>query len=307
MVNMRTAAGLAIAAVLLSVYTPAGAAASDAAQEKLWADAVQKILQRGEAVWLQTADSQQKVFAVYTQDMTGKRNGGLIILHDLGQHPDWPEVVAALRSRLPDHGWSTLSVQMPILGRDQPLDKYGPLFDDVAPRLQSAIAYLKDKHIDNIVLIGYGLGAAMGAAFLAANPVPDIKGFIAVSMGALKGLDPRMYTPASLAKIKVPILDIYGSRDFERVVSSAPLRADAARKAGADAERGGGLAPSRHTETAESPFTRKSGYLFYRQVEIDGADHYYSAMTDVLVTRIVGWLDDNAAPAAQSATAQAGP
>lgn len=286
-----------IAILLISVFSAAAAHAADVSPEKRWSDLLERHISQGQAVWLDTA-KQHKVFAIYTEERTGKHKGTVIILHDMGQHPDWPDVVRPLRERLPDHGWSTLSVQMPVLGQDEPIAKYGPLFGDVAPRLNAAIAYLKGKQAGTIALAGYGLGAVMGAAYLAANPASGIQTFIGVSMGTIKGKDPGLDTAASLKKIKLPVLDIFGSRDFGWVVRTAPDRAAAARVSGAEAQKQQDLSPFRHSATAESPFTHQSGYISYRQMEVTGADHYFTGLSDTLVRRIAGWLDKNgAAPA----------
>jgi alpha/beta superfamily hydrolase len=287
---MNTVLKPGIAILVLGVLVAAAARPADVAPEQRWSDVLEKRITQGQAVWLQVAE-QQKVFAVYTEDRTGKHDGAVIILHDMGQHPDWPDVVKPLRQGLPDHGWATLSVQMPVLDRDQPMDKYGPLFDDVAPRLKAAIAFLKDKHAGTIALAGYGLGAAMGAAYLAGNTSQDVQTFIAIGMGVVKGKDPRLDTAASLEKINVPVLDIFGSRDFDWVVDSAADRAAAVRVAGTSAQRQGQVSPFEHSGTAESPFTRQSGYIAYRQVVITGADHYFTGMSSDLVTRITGWLN----------------
>jgi len=281
-----------IAILLICVFTAAAAHAAGTSAEKRWSDLLEKRIIHGQPVWLQT-DKQQKVFAIYTEDRTGKHNGAVIILHDMGQHPDWPDVVKPLREALPDHGWSTLSVQMPVLERYQSMDKYGPLFNDVAPRLNAAVAYLKGNHAGTIALAGYGLGAAMGAAYLAADQTSGVQTFIAIGMGALKGMDPRLNTPNSLEKIKLPVLDIFGSRDFTWVVRTAAARAAAARTAGASAQQQHDLNPYKHSATAESPFTHQSGYISYRQVSITGADHYFTGMSDTLVRRITGWLEKN--------------
>ena len=285
-----------IAILLLCVFSVTAAQGADVTPEKRWSDLLEKHITQGQPVWLQT-DKQQKVFAIYTEDRTGKHNGTVIILHDMGQHPDWPDVVRPLREGLPDHGWSTLSVQMPVLGRDQPIAKYGPLFDDVAPRLNAAIAFLKTKQAGTIALAGYGLGAAMGAAYLAANQTSGVQTFIAISMGVLNGTgtDPRLDTTKSLEKIKLPVLDIFGSRDFSWVVGTASDRAAAARTAGASAQRQQDLNPYKHSSTAESPFTHQSGYISYRQMSVTGADHYFTGLSDTLVRRITGWLDKNEA------------
>jgi pimeloyl-ACP methyl ester carboxylesterase len=284
-----------IAILLICVFGTAAAHAADISPEKRWSDLLEKHITRGRAVWLETA-KQRKVFAIYTADRTGKHNGTVIVLHDMGQHPDWPDVVRPLREKLPDHGWSTLSVQMPVLGRDAPIAKYGPLFDDVAPRLNAAITYLKGRQAGTIALAGYGVGAAMGAAYLAANPSSGVQTFIAVGMGVLKGMDPRLDTTTSLEKLNLPVLDIFGSRDFVWVARTASARADAARTAGARAQQPRDLSPGRHPAAAESPSTEASGHLSYRQMPITGADHYFTGLSDTLVRRITGWLNKNKPP-----------
>ncbi len=281
-----------IAILSICVFAATVAHGADVSPEKRWSDLLEAHITQGQPVWLQT-DKQQKIFAIYTEDRTGKHNGTVIILHDMGQHPNWPDVIRPLREKLPDHGWSTLSVQMPVLGRDQPIEKYGPLFDDVAPRLNAAIAYLKTKQAGTIALAGYGLGAAMGAAYLAANQTSGIQTFIAIGMGVIKGADPRLDTAKSMEKIKLPMLDIFGSRDFDWVVRTASDRAAAARTAGASAQQQQDLNPFKHSSTAESPFTHQSGYISYRQMSVTGADHYFTGLSDTLVRRVTGWLDKN--------------
>ncbi len=40
--------------------------------------------------------------------------GGILILHDLEQHGHWPVLVAPLRENLPDYGWTTLAIELPV-------------------------------------------------------------------------------------------------------------------------------------------------------------------------------------------------
>ena len=284
----------AITLIILGVFFPGHALGTDAGREKHWSDLLQGNLERGQAVWLNTAD-EQKFLAIQTPDVTGKQLGALIILHDMGQHPNWPEVVAPLRKRLPDAGWSTLSIQMPVLQADQPLPDYGPLFDEVGPRLDAAIAHAQDTGTENIVIVGYGLGASMGAAYLAAAQDTPVDAFIAIGMGAVKGGDPRLDSTTSLEDIQLPMLDIYGSRDFNQVIDSVPRRATAARRAGVSAQQQRRLDALRRSATAQSPFTKRSGYIAYRQVKIPGADHYFTTMENSLIKRIRGWLSKHVA------------
>lgn len=46
-------------------------------------------------------------------ERSGTPQGGVLILHDQGQHGHWPDSVAPLREYLPDYGWTTLSIGLP--------------------------------------------------------------------------------------------------------------------------------------------------------------------------------------------------
>lgn len=286
-----------MALVLWGLLATGAAGAADHDPEQAWADLLAKRVREGQPVWLR-ADA-KKVLAIYDQAQTGHAKGAVIILHDMGQHPDWPQVVRPLRIRLPRHGWSTLSVQMPVRGRDQPMDQYGPLFDHVAPRLNAAIAYLKQHQVDNVVLAGYGLGAAMGAAYLAAQKSSDVKAFVGISMGAVAGHDPRLDTPHSLEKIGIPMLDVYGGEDFDWVLRAAPRLAAALRLAAGSTGHSQPIAAS--TPPAGTPRDKPPTGDAYRQVVIQGADHDYTGVTDELVDDILGWINRNAVAGTQRA------
>jgi len=271
----------------------AGAYATDTALEKQWSDALTKSAADSEVVWLDMQGG--KFLSLYLGDKTGNPQGAAIILHALGGHPDWPGVISPLRKTLPAYGWATLSLQMPVMPITAPLERHVPLLDEVPERIKAAISYLQSIGINNIVLIGHGLGAAMGAAFLAANDGSGIKAFIGISMVGYQGIDPRMYSPASLEKIKLPILDIYGGRDLDNVRFTSTARADAARKAGGTITQNQELAPFKQSGTAQSVLSKKSGFISYRQFEIPGADHSFNGFEDMLNKRIIGWLKQYAA------------
>ena len=66
-----------------------------------------------------------------------------------------------------------------------------------------------------------------------------------------------------LTKVLIPILDIYGSSDFEEVRTTAGKRKAAARKA---------------------------GNKDYRQTEVPGANHFFQGQEDTLVSEVRAWL-----------------
>lgn len=99
---------------------------------------------------------------------------------------------------------------------------------------------------------------------MAANPNHRIKALVGISMQAHDFLNPRLKLLKSLETIEIPVLDIYGSRDFGEVLRLTDDRRLAGRK------------NSRH---------------LYHQMQIEGADHYYSGTEEMLLRRIRGWLD----------------
>lgn len=236
------------------------ALSSDTAKEKRWADQIVDALIDGNAEWLE-ADG-HKFLAIFTEEQTGAPKGGAIIVHGIGVHPNWTEVIYPLRTELPSHGWATLSIQMPVLPNEATVKDYIPLIKEAGPRIKAATAFLKSKNIEPQVIIAHSLGATMTSATLAEQGDLGLRGFIAIGMSG-GDADPQLDTTVQLQKVKLPILDIYGSRDLDTVLNAVQARAAAMRKAG-------------NTQ--------------YRQLEITGADHFFVGVEDELVRRTYGWL-----------------
>jgi pimeloyl-ACP methyl ester carboxylesterase len=216
----------------------------------------------GEAVWLKTGDNQ--FLALFTEHSAYIAQGAAIILHGMGAHPDWPEVIAPIRTSLAEQGWSTLSIQLPVLAPETPVAGYGETVKEVGQRIGAAVQLLRDKNFLNIVIIGHSFGAAAAAKYLAEEKEQRIHAFVSIGIRSQKFLNPKLDLMQEIEKIKIPVLDIYGSRDFDSVVRSAADRRLAA---------------------------RKSGNRVYRQIEIEGADHYFIGLESLLVKRIRGWLE----------------
>ena len=232
--------------------------ASDLAKEKRWAEQVVDAIMDGEAVWLN--DGAHDFLGIYTEaDEDSAR--AVVVMHGTGIHPDWQQVIQPLRVELAVHNWNTLSIQMPVLANEAEHAAYAPLFDEVAPRIDAALAYLKTQGAKEVVLIGHSLGAAMTAWYLA-SAQRDVQGFVAIGMQAAD--DPRMNGVRSLGKITLPVLDLYGDGDLEGVLASTGERAQAAKKAG------------------NRDFT---------QVEIAGANHFFDGREDDLVEAVANWLE----------------
>src|SRR3989338_3779526 len=106
-------------ALLLAVSTPVFAA-SDYAREKRGADEITPGIAVGDPVYLEQKN-RHKFLGIYTE--ADKAKMGLVVVHGIGIHPDWG-MVSTLRQRLPDHGYTTLSIQMPILAVDAKPEAY---------------------------------------------------------------------------------------------------------------------------------------------------------------------------------------
>jgi len=241
------------------------ASKSDQAKEKRWEAQIVPSLLVGEAVKLKAADVE--FLGLYTENDTDKALGGVILLHGMGAHPAWPSIIDPLRMSLPESGWHTLSLQMPILKNEAVYKDYLPLFDEVPVRIQAGVDYLKAKGINNIVIIGHSLGNTMTTNYLATKKDPSVRAFVAIALGPGYPKDPRTDSYTNFSKVTIPTLDIYGSSDSDRIIKNARKRKKVAKKA---------------------------GNKEYQQVKVEGANHFFTSMEDVLLQRIRGWLKKNA-------------
>lgn len=132
-------------------------------QEKKYAKMITPHLNVGVVQQL-TADKIQ-FLGLYTEAHRSKPLAGVILLHDIEGHPDWPDVISPLRTELPNYGWSTLAIQLPIK-TSAPLRDYAQLIDESTSRIKAAFTFLKEQKIKKIALIGYGMGAIMGLNYL---------------------------------------------------------------------------------------------------------------------------------------------
>jgi dienelactone hydrolase len=211
--------------VLVSVFSVTASAASysDLGKETRWEEQIAPDLMVGDAIELE-ADGVQ-FLALYTTPANGKAKGAVIILHGIGVHPAWPEVIEPLRTQLPDHGWQTLSLQMPILENGAEDKDYASLFPEVPARIQAGVDLLKRQGVDTIVLTGHSLGATMASYYLAVEKDPAVKAFALVSAGSSVPDDERMNSFRNLSRVTgIQVLDMYGTQDRAAVLDSVIKR-----------------------------------------------------------------------------------
>lgn len=199
-----------LALFMLLIFT-FPALSADYAREQRWADEVVPSLMVGDAVTLEIP-SGHKFLALYTEADNAK--AGVIVVHGMGVHPDWG-LIAPLRQELPESGYATLSVQMPVLRADAKSEDYGPVFPEATERLKVAVDFMAAKGYERIALVTHSLGARMAGHFL--EKYPDAPVSVWVSIGASGALD--------YSRLKFPVLDLYGENDLPAVLSAAKKRA----------------------------------------------------------------------------------
>lgn len=184
----------------------------------------------GEVIFLDVGDASDHEFMAIDMEPDDEARGGVILLHGRGYHADWEYVINPMRVKLAEEGWRTLSLQMPVLEKDAKYYDYVPLFDDAHPRIEAAIAHLKAQGIENIVLFSHSCGVHMAMDWVRNKGDGGISAFIGAGMGATD-YQQKMAKPFPLDGMKVPVLDIYGSEEFNGVLRMAPERLEAIKKA----------------------------------------------------------------------------
>lgn len=247
--------------VFLLLHCITAVYASDLAREKRLTNEIIDSIMDGEAVFLESAD--HKFLSIYMESESEQPKGAAIIMHGRGFHPDWADVVRPLRTGLPEAGWHTLSLQMPVLAKTAKYYDYVPIFQESFLRIDAAIHFLKAKGISNIVLIAHSCSVHMSMAWFEDKQVTDVSAYIGIGMGATDYKQPMAH-PFALHKLKLPILDIYGSEDYPAVKNQAADRLN---------------------------MIKKAGHQKSKQQAVAGANHYFTDQGDKLLKAINSWLD----------------
>ena len=235
--------------IIAALTTLPAYAQADYAREKRWADEITPAILVGDAIQLDLP-SGRKFLGIYAHPRPA--GPAVIVVHGLGVHPDW-NLINALRSQLADQGYATLSIQMPVLAAEAKADRYPPVFPEAAERISAAARYLKARGHPKIAIVSHSLGARM------ANYYVEHAGGAGADAWVAIGITER-YTGDD--HFRLPVLDIYGARDYPAVRDNASARAESLRRVRGSA-----------------------------QVEVPDADHFFSGHETELVRHIKTFLD----------------
>jgi len=223
--------------------------AQDYEKEKRWADDILPTLMIGKAEWL-TQKNGHRFLSLYTEAKNPK--GAVIVAHGRGWSPDF-ELYGTLRTRLAEQGYTTLSIQLPVLPSTAILGLYVPLYPDARERFQLAVDFLRAKGHRNIAIVSHSLGATMANQYLIRTEDQSVRAWVPI--GILQGM-------TEMFRVKIPVLDVYGGSDWTVITQTAPERAAQLR------DRPG------------------SG-----QVMVPDATHFFEGKEDELVKTVAGFLD----------------
>lgn len=233
---------------------------SDTEKEGRWKEQIIDTLFDGETIWLE-ADGHD-FLGIEMEGFDGHTGRAAIVVHGIGVHPNWEQVIRPLRVGLTEYGWHTLSIQMPILPNEAGGLEYVPLFDEVAGRFEAAIDFLQARGNQEIVIIAHSMGSSMTMRYMDDVAEPPVKALVLVGMQG--GRENMVHDNVSaLSRVKLPVLELYGSDDLPGVVDFAARKANAA-------------------------YT--GGNKGYRQMMVDGANHFFDGLDETLVELVGQWL-----------------
>lgn len=223
--------------------------AADYAREKKWADEVVPGIVVGDPVYLKQAN-QHEFLTLYTPARDAK--AAIILVHGKGVQPDWG-FIGVQRSSLADIGFTTLSIQMPVLRNEASDSDYRSTLPEARERLELAVDFLKSKGYAEIAIESHSLGSWMTYDYLTHKPDPSIKAWVNLGIGA----------DVDFTRLKLAILDLLGEKDLPAVQKFASKRKKAL-----------------------------AGIPGSTQIVIAGADHFYTDQQTELFETIKQYLGE---------------
>lgn len=212
---------------------------------------------------------------LYREAVSKDVRGAVVLLHGRDSNQDAADLIRPLRQGLPEHGWSTLSLAMPIAVPDDPRG-YANLVPEAIARLQSGIAFLKEKNLGRIALLAHDTGTWGTLRYLAGNPDNSVTGAVLIDPAPVRKLGAPPISIDSLSAVRLPILEILSRRVSVSI----------------DDEVSG-----KRTVMKANPS--------YRLLVLNEPDRGWQDSEDFLLSRIHGWLSQLQAGAASTAATPA--
>jgi hypothetical protein len=233
-------------------------------RERLWAEEISSNIVVGNPVYLEVK-GQPQFLNIYTK-VPGSKTA-VIILHGMRRHPDW-NLIGVLRIGLADAGYSTFSMQLPVLGLGAKFEHYVPFYPEAAARVKAGVDFLKNQEgFDRVAIVSHSIASRITNWYLWNN-----EGGAPVDAWASVGIVAGIYD--WIDAIPCPVLDLYAEKDFQDVLWQAARRKD-----------------------------QMSQIKGARQVMVPGVDHFFEGHEDTLVEYVKTFLDEVLAGRPKAASA----
>ncbi|MCY4050671.1 MAG: DUF3530 family protein [Gammaproteobacteria bacterium] len=243
---------------LVNLQIPAFGDVPDYEREARINEQIEPYIFDGDAVWL--SDGEREFLSVHIEVEDPK--GAVILLHGRDVHLDEEELIGPLRVGLSEHGWDTLSVQMPVLAKGNTYFDYLPILKYAHPRIEAAIHYLQEQGLTRILLAAHSCGVHMANDWMNSISDPPIDGYIAMGLGTTD-VGQELQTPFPIGNLTIPVLDIYGSKEYPRPLEMVPYRQE---------------------------LLKQNGHPKSMQISVEGATHFFRGYGQVMVETLSEWL-----------------
>lgn len=214
-----------------------------------------------------------EIITLINEQTTANAKGVAILLPNWQQIATSPQAINYLREKLPQQGWTTITIQPPAKPDNYPSRKLNTT--EQKEENNKALAHYKEKlaailtkvmkqaanYPGIFLMIAEGSNAALLIELYQEKKLGHPATLIMLSAHLLTEYDNKQVAN-TLARLEIPILDLYLNRDNPQAIYSAPLR------------------------LAESKRQLK---VYYQQKQLDNIyTGYYPKET--LLTAINGWL-----------------
>ncbi|MDC9728756.1 MAG: DUF3530 family protein [Methyloprofundus sp.] len=200
---------------------------SDLAREQENVDEINALPQYGKLTWL--GEGSQRFASLYAETESSTNLGIVILLHDIGSHPDKDPLIYELRRKFPERNWGTLALQLPLRESGATDADYYELLPEATQRIVTAVQHVA-KTNTQIVIVGHQLGALMGLHAAGTEIMPELKAIITIGLNVPKNESIYAQTEDLIARIQIPFLDLYSALGSTEVIATARKRRMAARK-----------------------------------------------------------------------------
>ncbi len=159
---------------MIIYFSSTFATAFDVDKEQRIAEQTLQTLFVGEPLWLKTKATTKDTSFLSLLTEVEHAKGNIILIHGTGLGPDSPFVIGPLRELLSDEGYTTLALQMPVLGDGQVFSDYKSEYSEARNRISAAIDHFKNNGEENTILLAHSLGSSMMMDWVDNNQLDNI-------------------------------------------------------------------------------------------------------------------------------------